>query len=337
MAAISNSHLVSLFRFFTQVAGNIVIFIGCIILIGWLFNIPILKDIIPGTPKMMPNTAIAFVFAGIALRYKGRIAHAGAIIVIAVGILTLSQYIFGIDLKIDQLLFADSKTPQTSYPGRMSPHSAVGFILGGIALLLAGAKRTRISQLLVVFLILTLLLALIGYAYSIKSLYSISPYIGMSPITAILFLILCLGILLSQPDKGFMAVVSSDTSGGFMARRLLPAAAIIPLALGYIRLKGEHAGLYDTEFGLMLFAISNVIIFIAIIWWYARSLDRADIERKEADDLLRITNRSLMVLSECNEALVRIRNESELLHTVCRIIVEHRASKRHRDYTPCRG
>lgn len=34
------------------------------------------------------------------------------------------------------------------------------------------------------------------------------------------------------------------------------------------------------------------------------------------------TSRTLKLLSECNDALLRIADESELLHSVCRLIVE---------------
>jgi len=45
-------------------------------------------------------------------------------------------------------------------------------------------------------------------------------------------------------------------------------------------------------------------------------------ERKRAEEELRRVNRALKVLSECNQALVRASDESELLNDICRIIVE---------------
>lgn len=33
------------------------------------------------------------------------------------------------------------------------------------------------------------------------------------------------------------------------------------------QLKGERFGLYGIEFGLALFAISNIVIFVTLIWW----------------------------------------------------------------------
>ena len=44
--------------------------------------------------------------------------------------------------------------------------------------------------------------------------------------------------------------------------------------------------------------------------------------RKEVEKALRRSNRALTTLSECNQALVRASEESDLLHDICRIIVE---------------
>lgn len=46
-------------------------------------------------------------------------------------------------------------------------------------------------------------------------------------------------------------------------------------------------------------------------------------ERKQWEEVLSKTNRALKALSECNQALVRSTDESQLLGDVCRVIVEH--------------
>jgi len=45
-------------------------------------------------------------------------------------------------------------------------------------------------------------------------------------------------------------------------------------------------------------------------------------ERKQAEQELRRLNRALRTLSECNQAVVRAKEESELLHAICQILVE---------------
>jgi signal transduction histidine kinase len=66
-------------------------------------------------------------------------------------------------------------------------------------------------------------------------------------------------------------------------RRLLPAAIGLPLGLGWLRLAGERAGLYDTVFGLTLFALSNILVFTILVWRNAQYLNQADHERRRVE------------------------------------------------------
>ena len=72
------------------------------------------------------------------------------------------------------------------------------------------------------------LLAIIGYAYSALPLAGIEQFIPMALNTALALAPLSGGILCARPERGVMAVVSSDGAGGVMARRLLPAVIVIP-------------------------------------------------------------------------------------------------------------
>ncbi len=91
----------------SQIAGLFVIAIACLVLLGWQFDITLLKAGFRGlTATMKANTAICFLFAGISLillQYNPptRTYHqisklfAGAIAVI--GLMTLSEYLFSWD------------------------------------------------------------------------------------------------------------------------------------------------------------------------------------------------------------------------------------------------
>ena len=295
----------------------------------------------PGLPEMKANTAIGFVIAGISLwlrqqnsllpassihrgedRVRGRIALICALIVALLGVLTLSEYSFNINLGIDQILF---KNHEASFPGRMSPHTAVSFFFIGLSLLLIRRSQSRefyLPQTLSLIAGFIALLAFVGYAYGINHLYSITYATGMALHTATAFIILSFGILALHPDTGFMALIASEHLGGFVARRLLPVAIILPLVLGWIRLKGEQAGFYSMEFGLLLFAISNISIFVFLIWRYAGRLNSVDTERALADEHLQRVNKALKTVSECNMALVKAVDEQELLQTICNIIIK---------------
>src|SRR2546428_7441134 len=68
----------------------------------------------------------------------------------------------------------------------------------------------------------------------------------MSLNTAVAFLIAAAGVLWCRPDRGFAALVAGPTPGGVLTRRLLPAIIVVPLLLGWLRLAGQGAGVYDT-------------------------------------------------------------------------------------------
>ena len=78
-----------------------------------------------------------------------------------------------------------------------------------------------------------------------------------------------------------------------MGRRILPAAFLVPLALGWLLLKGEQIGLYGNRLGLVIFALSNVTVLTVLVVWTAASLFEADNLRKEAEAAIRLLNEDL--------------------------------------------
>jgi signal transduction histidine kinase len=64
-----------------------------------------------------------------------------------------------------------------------------------------------------------------------------------------------------------------------MARRLYPAAIAIPILLGQLTLVGETFRLYNGKFGLSLFLLTSIVVFVLLVSLTYRSLDRTDGER----------------------------------------------------------
>jgi two-component system sensor histidine kinase/response regulator len=128
------------------------------------------------------------------------------------------------------------------------------------------------------------ILAFAGYVYVVANLYGNTSYI---PIAAMTFVVLSAGVLCARPERGLMAVVTSHNMGGVVARRLLPAAILVPLVLGWFRLRAQQVGLYGTELGVSLFTVATMFIIAALVWWSARLLYRVDGERKLAEEEMR--------------------------------------------------
>jgi PAS domain S-box-containing protein len=300
-------------------ASIFVILVGCSVLIGWSFNIAFLKSIQPGWASMKANTALCFIGAGISLglgmrrgQRNGRrtdksISQGCAISVFSVGFLTLSQYLFGWNLGIDELLFKDLPlSASTPYPGRMGDNTALNFMLVGAALWLLGQKTHRghwLAQILALIGSSLALLAIVGYAYGVEVFYSFFFFsTSMALHTALTFAVLCLGILCVRADRGFMQVIISPLNGGTMARQLLPSATIVPLFLGWLIYLGQQAGYYDSAFSLSLLVVSLVALLSAIIWRNASYLNNTDSDRKRFLERLRDSEERLKLAQQAANA-----------------------------------
>jgi CHASE3 domain sensor protein len=194
----------------------VVLLFGLLVLCGWAFNVTLLKSVLPGLVTMKANTALGFVLAGAALFALAteRVGRAQKLTerllagcVALLGLLTLSQYVFGWNLGIDQLLFREAPGMAfTSHPGRMAPATAFDFLLLGVALLIIDARRCRaLAQSLALAAGIVAGLALVGYLYDFKSFYAIGPFTTIAVHTAALFVVLSAGVLLVRAGGGLMA------------------------------------------------------------------------------------------------------------------------------------
>jgi PAS domain S-box-containing protein len=282
-------------------ASVVPIVVGTLTLLGWLLNIPLLLRGLPGLTPIRANTALAFVLAGVALwllRREGanpkarRLGQGCAAVVAAVGLLSLLESLFHLGLGMDHLLVREATGPVWApwRPGRLAVITALNFTLLGLALLLLDVPAPKgrwFAQLLSITALLAALLVLVGYLYRVNEPYSIGRYVLRTLSTAGTFLVLALGLLLARPDRGIVWVLQSDTTGGMLARRLIPAVVSVPLVLGWLQLRGQQAGLYDTAFGAAIFAITSIAVLAAIVLWSASFLIRADAERRRAEVTLR--------------------------------------------------
>jgi PAS domain S-box-containing protein len=287
-------------------AGALLVLGGSLVIMGWMFDIPGLKGYLPGWVMMKVNTAACFILSGAALwcladeraayrmRLAGRICAA---VVAFVALPTLGEHLLDRDFGIDQALMAQPPTAaDPASPGRMSAATAFSFLLISTALLGLDLKNRRGHRPALALVLVTAMIGLLimaGYLYGVKSLYAFSPLISMSPPTALLLFAASLGILCARPDNGPFGILTAEGIGSAMARRILPLAIVLPFLLGWLRLLGERAGFYGFEFGLVLFATSNVVVFAVLVWITAVSLNRGDMERARAEQELRRSEASL--------------------------------------------
>ncbi|WP_413174482.1 ATP-binding protein [Anabaena azotica] len=314
----------------------IAIFVGGLVLLGWYFDIEILKKGFPGSPATMKaNTALCFLLSGLSLwlsqiivcqRRSSReireevnnrnfprrrvlylwLARFCAVAVTGIAILTLLQYLFGWDFGIDELLFRDSPiVVTTSHPGRMGFNTALSFMVISVALHLIIQPNTQRSywyaQIFSLITALISLQSLIGYAYK-EEVFSGIPALttSMALHTALTFTALSIGILWASSKQGLMQVITNDSYGGLIARRLLLPAIIVPLVLGWLILEGIRARMYDPAFAISLFAIVLILIFSVLVWQSAMVIDRLSRQRNHAQEALRANEEKLQCFVNAN-------------------------------------
>ena len=274
------------------VAGTIVALLGVLVFAGWTFNLPIITEWKPGGIPMIPLTALCFVLAGcslvIAVRPKQTATTEGiqqtlAALVATVAVLTFYEYVRGSESGFDLLLFGKRVTQAGwSPPGRIAINSAGSLLLYSLALLFIPhdrRKRDLRTQMFATPALLIALVAILGYVFGVRGMYAVSQSSGMALPTAIAHLILGVGIIFAVRDRGVPALLMDEGPAGVLTRRLLPAALLAPIALGIIRLAGESAGMYETEFGVSLFAAASILTFVGLVLWSARVLRNTDKER----------------------------------------------------------
>ncbi len=169
--------LLSSLRAFLRGVSIFAVLVGCFVLVGWIFDLEILKRILPGLVAMNPVTALAFILAGASLWMLGaeggdprlvRLARGLALIVALVGLLKIVEISSGLEIGVDRLLFPEKLgAVGDQLPNRMAPNTALNFLLVGVSLLLLDVRVRRNfwpAQLLVLTACLASLLALVGYA-----------------------------------------------------------------------------------------------------------------------------------------------------------------------------
>ncbi len=286
-----------LFKSVSEILSICIFLSGSVVLIGWIFDIPVLKSISPDFVAMKANTAVCFVFIGLSLwlsqtKRQGNqtareIARLCAFVVFLTGFLTFWEYMLGWNLGIDQLLFKESATAVlTSAPGRMAFNTSIIFVIIGIALLLCGFEAVLFSylvQLLVIPAGIIALLSFVGYLYGASPLYiGLKFSTAMAVHTCVLFMMSCIGCLFARPEQGLMKDVSSDYYGGLILRRILPVVIVIPLVLGWFKIHGEKTGLFSNEFGVSFVAVCNLLVVSLFVYILSVYLNRMDAKRKQA-------------------------------------------------------
>jgi diguanylate cyclase (GGDEF)-like protein len=164
----------------------------------------------------------------------------------------------------------------------------------------------RGSSALVSLSALLAFIAFVGHLYDANALAG--AFTQMATETSASLMALCIAAVALAPHETVGAILLRDSSGGVVARRLVPASVVLPVAIGGCVLWGERAGLYDAAFAVLILVVAHVVTFGLIAGWIASALDREQARRisaeRSADTDLLTGLRSRRVMVDQLERLV---------------------------------
>jgi PAS domain S-box-containing protein len=266
---------------------------GVIALVGWYSGIGRLTDWWNTGIAVKANTAIAVVITAITIivivllptaKLLGRWV---GVFVALIGALTIFEYLAGYDLGIDTLVFDEPQDANSmSAPGRMGLPTAASLLGLGFALFLLASNRSRERTIgigLTIAVLAVSTLSLTGYWYGADAIYVIPRVSGIAVQTATMLLALGIALLTAQPDRQPVITIFEDSAAGVLARRIIPAAFAVPLILGWMRVIGPRANLYDHAFGAALRSVLEIAMLGGLSWWTIQAVRMRDIHQRRAD------------------------------------------------------
>jgi PAS domain S-box-containing protein len=325
----SDPRLIRRLSIFASTSAGFSAAVGLSGLAGWKLHIRGLVTWGEAPATMTANAAACFLLLGVSLGLlkiiedspsfawaKKFMAEAAAAIVGLIGLVSLVEHSAGLDLGIDQFLFVAPPDMGTASvrPGLMSPLSAGAFLL--LALALLGLDwRTRQGRRPAQFLSL---IASCGAMFGLLS-FAFDPHIYASHLslslpTAVTLLYFSLGVVCSRTDWGVGALLCSQSLGGSLARRLLPAA-FIPALVGWARWQITATGLYSEWSIVVMSSLTSMSLLAGIIAWAAVAVDRNDAERRRIEEALLVSKEQLnRLLDRIDETptLAPLRNKISL-------------------------
>ncbi|MFA6385980.1 MAG: ATP-binding protein [Candidatus Paceibacterota bacterium] len=272
-------------------AALIVGIIGLLVIIGWIFGIPVFKSIFPNYISMKFNTALCFVVAAIAvwfLNNKNLSLQAKIVIIISIAIILVISIINGIELLfnintgLDELFVRDDiNAVATTYLGRMAPTTSIAFMITSIILviLLFDPNEVKTSTTFSIILLALSLFSFFGYILGIDAYSGLFFNVTkMALHTSLSFLILSVGLIVKNQGVGIRSFFTSDTIVWKFVRRLVPLLVILELFLSWLHIFGSSRDWFSQAFGIGLFSVINLFVIILIIFWNALRL--ADVENR---------------------------------------------------------
>lgn len=186
---------------------------------------------------------------------------------------------------------------------RMDPRfmlSPVGSVV--IALVAAatlGIQHSRAittAQSMAFLALASCLFALVGYMEGTAALAALGTALPMAIPAAILLGLVSLSALCARPEVGPVAIITSNTAAGTVARRLLLPLIALPLVLNFLFNRIAQIGWYAPGLEHAVFTLATVLTVAALVWWHVLSLYRIDSRHQQLESQAQQSGEQLRML-----------------------------------------
>jgi signal transduction histidine kinase len=260
--------------------------IAALSLLGWSFAVPHLMSVFPGTPRMVPMTAVLMLLLALALAREAGVPQTTLPTILAclAVLVTALALLAGHALHRVPAPFVFGGAVQASPWSVSSPVTAAMFLAGtGGLLCQARPVAIRNGQVLALGVLLLALLTLAGFLVRDTLLYDLLPGRGTSMLTTLAFALLASGTLALRPRDGIMVALAGAEPGAWVARRLLLSALAMPVLLGAGVALALRMGGIDTRTALALLVWGTMALFTAAVWYFSLVLYRFETARRLAE------------------------------------------------------
>jgi hypothetical protein len=225
--------------------------LGALTLVGWVAGIEALASIRRNYIPMAPSTALGFAILGtIMLLRQGRllprrVADILLLVVAIVAAAKLFELVSGASLGLDELLVADPAMFGAVKKGRMSPITALNFLLMCTAIftLLRDGWRTWAGWIAVAGIGINFVVVL-GYLHGSPLLYG-GRFVPVALPTALAFFLLGVSVIAAAgPAEWPLRSWIGHSARAVLLRWFLPPVAVLALVSGLVRTK------FVTDWGL---------------------------------------------------------------------------------------
>ena len=241
---------------------------------GWAIEVPWLRDLGADFAPMSAPGALAYLLIAssflAAERGRRRSAYFAASLAALMALAALAEHYLSLPL-VMQIAPAGSVTLLLLALTTPLPRGASAF---GVSL--HGAVATLIGT--VGFF------ALLGLSLRILRFDIPAPLLGFSAPGAVAAMFAAIGLAAARPTPWLLETIAGRRTGAVVTRWLLPAAFIVPLAVGWTRLFAERGGLFGEAVGMALFTTVMIAAFGALVLWVARTIDDHERKRAQAEE-----------------------------------------------------